>query len=283
MCRALVGAARQRARTACGQRPQLCGARACVRAEGRVVRAVGERVEDEHDARLAHAYAVVLHAPVRIVGPAPGARGLGAGPALRLRDQPAHTRERTGAETRLVRDVVQHPEVVADPCRAVVEAREVRAGPASVRIGPVGPAQPACRRLGHAEQEVARRPCSAEVVMVARDGVGGEEAGADRRRADVPVGVMVRRLHGRPPRRAAVRHRPAPCDERVRRHAHDLDRGSFGRSPWQLQGRRRRDRRRRSRGNDAQADEGDQAHFPERADRLARPGRGRSHGYSSPE
>ena len=160
----------------------------------------------------------------------------------------------------VVRDLGQPPEVVADPCRAVVEAREMRVGPASVRIGPVGPAQPACRRLGHAEQEIARRPCRAEVAGVVRDGVGGKKAGADRRRADVPVGVMVRRLHRRPPRRAALRHRPAPCDERVRRHAHDLDRGSVGCSRWPLHCRRRRDRRRRSRGNGAQAHEDDEAH-----------------------
>ena len=124
--RALVRAARQRARSVRGQLPQPRGARARVGAEGRVAGAVGERVEREDDARLAHADAVVARR-ARPDRPSSATSKRSPGTtALRSRDQPAHARERGGAETRLVCDLVQPPEVVADPGGAVVEAREVR-------------------------------------------------------------------------------------------------------------------------------------------------------------
>ena len=169
--------------------PQRRGSGACVGAEGRIAGAVGERVEREDDARLAHADAVVSDAPGRIVRPPPRARRSPGRTAVGLRDQPAHARERPVAEAPLARDARKPPQVVADPGRAVVEAREVRRRPLPVRIGPVGPAQPAVRRLGDAEQEVAGGHGGAPVASITGHRVGGQQAFADRRRADVPVGL----------------------------------------------------------------------------------------------
>jgi len=135
---------------------------------------------------------------------------------------------------------MQVPQVVADPGGAVVEAREVGGGPLAVRVGPVRPPQSAGRRLRDAEQEVACRGRRAPVAPVAGDRVGGQQAFADRRRADVAIGLEVRRLDGRSPRPAALRHRPMAGDERVRLLPHDLQR----RALRHARGRRRADNER---------------------------------------
>ena len=221
----VLGAARQWARATCGELPKPRGSGTCVGAEGRVPGAVGEHVECEDDARLAHADAVVADAPGRIVRPRPRARRLRAGRAFGLCDQPAHARQRPVAEAPLARHGEQLPQVVADAGGAVVEAGEVRRRPLPVRIRPVGPAQAAVGRLGDAEQEVARGHGGAPVASIMGDRVGGQEPFADRRRADVPVGLIVRSLDRRTPRPAAVGHLPVTRHQRVRGHARHLQRG----------------------------------------------------------
>ena len=120
-----------------------------------------------------------------------------------------------------MRDLEQPPEVVADPGGAVVEAREVRRRAASARDPPsratavrLPPAPP---RPAGSRPPRPRRACTAGHG----DRVRGEQPFADRRRADVAIGLIVRRLDRRPPRPAALGHGSMPRDERVARHAHD--------------------------------------------------------------
>ena len=139
----VLGSSRQRAHAVSGQAAKVGGTGARVGAERRIAGTLGEGVECEDDAGLAHADAVVCDAPGGVVGPSPRPGGLRAGRAFGTRDHPAHALQRRRAEALLVRDLEQLPEVVADPRGSVVEAREVRRRATPAGIRPVGPPQTA--------------------------------------------------------------------------------------------------------------------------------------------